>query len=265
MLPTSISCYLNIVRLIHLEAGHDNPLVNNWFLSTVMRGIRRCRGKPPRQKLPITPEILRAIYASLDLNDSVNVAFWAACLCAFYTFCRKSSLVPKSVRPHHARLSLQRHDVTLGRSGALVTFRHSKTLQFWNRTLVVPIPRVSNSPLCPVTALARLLQATAAALPEAPLFAYHTSGGLAYLTDAAFTDILQGALARAGLPVDDYSGHSFRRGGASFAFACGIPSDIIKYHGDWKSSAYQRYLHIPLRHRLELSHRLGTAISDSSA
>ena len=85
LLPTSIPCYLNIVRLIHLEAGYSNPLENNWFLSTVMRGIRRCRGTPPRQKLSITPEILRAIHASLDLDDSINVAFWAACLCAFYT------------------------------------------------------------------------------------------------------------------------------------------------------------------------------------
>ncbi len=44
MLPTNICCYLNIVRVIHLEAGYSSPLENNWFLPTVTQRIRECRG-----------------------------------------------------------------------------------------------------------------------------------------------------------------------------------------------------------------------------
>lgn len=33
------------------------------------------------------------------------------------------------------------------------------------------------------------------------------------------------------------SGHSFRRGGASFALACGVSTDLIQSQGDWRSDA----------------------------
>ena len=44
----------------------------------------------------------------------------------------------------------------------------------------------------------------------------------------------------------DFSGHSLRRGGATFAFQCGIPSELIKLQGDWRSDAYMLYLTLPL-------------------
>ena len=39
-----------------------------------------------------------------------------------------------------------------------------------------------------------------------------------------------------------YSPHSFRRGGASFAFPCNVPAEIIQRQGDWQSDAYLIYL-----------------------
>ena len=48
--PIVVTNDLNIVRLIHLEAGYSNPLENNW-----MRGIQRCRGTgdpPSDTRLP---------------------------------------------------------------------------------------------------------------------------------------------------------------------------------------------------------------------
>ena len=51
--------------------------------------------------------------------------------------------------------------------------------------------------------------------------------------------------------VDDpenYSWHSFRRGGA---YLCGlhqVPDSIIKAHGRWKSSAYIRYVSVDMSH-----------------
>ena len=36
--------------------------------------------------------------------------------------------------------------------------------------------------------------------------------------------------------------HSFRRGGATFAFRAGAPSEFIKAQGDWMSDAFLVYL-----------------------
>lgn len=38
-----------------------------------------------------------------------------------------------------------------------------------------------------------------------------------------------------------YTGHSFRRGGATYAFRSGVPGELIQVMGDWKSDAYKRY------------------------
>ena len=43
------------------------------------------------------------------------------------------------------------------------------------------------------------------------------------------------------LDAAKYSGHSLRRGGASFALLLGLPIDLIKIQ-DWRSNACERHL-----------------------
>ena len=47
----------------------------------------------------------------------------------------------------------------------------------------------------------------------------------------------------------DFSSHSFRRGGCTFAFLCGIPTEMIKLLGNWSSDAYLAYLEFPVETR----------------
>ena len=44
-----------------------------------------------------------------------------------------------------------------------------------------------------------------------------------------------------GYPDKEYSGHSFRRGGATWAMHIGLPGEVIQVLGDWQSNVYQRY------------------------
>ena len=64
--PSSISGYLNIIRILHLDAGLANPLMDNWQLQLVKRGVTRLKGVPVKQKLPITIEMLRDFFPLLD-------------------------------------------------------------------------------------------------------------------------------------------------------------------------------------------------------
>ena len=59
-----------------------------------------------------------------------------------------------------------------------------------------------------------------------------------------FTTNLQSLLEALGLK--GYSGHSFRRGGASHALARGVPAEVIKAQGDWRSLAYLNYLSVDM-------------------
>ena len=85
----SIRQYLNVVRLLHVESGYPNPLSNNWFLDSILKGLRRKKGDSTSQKLPITADILYGILQLLNLDKPFDLVFWATCLVGFFSFFRK--------------------------------------------------------------------------------------------------------------------------------------------------------------------------------
>jgi hypothetical protein len=96
--PNSLPGYINIVRIMHVQAGYQNPFKDNWEISMIRRGIARKLGRPPKQKLPITLEILRLIFGKLDFDREGDLSFWSACLVCFYGLLRKNTLLPISAK-----------------------------------------------------------------------------------------------------------------------------------------------------------------------
>lgn len=252
--PTSIKQYLNAVRIIHLDLGLDNPL-GAWRLSMICKGIERLKGSPPVQKLPITLDILRALRNKLDTKISLNQAMWAACLVAFFTFARKSTILVKSLK-FDCTKALCYRDICFTEFGMVLTFRHTKTIQVCERVLQVPVHFVRDRALCPVQAVKDMLLHVGQVTATTPLFVFRGKDGVVPLTQQLFDKNLKTCLKVCGLQSDRLSGHSFRRGGASFAFSVGVPASIIKLHGDWKSDAYERYIHIPLNSKIKVARLL---------
>ena len=223
----NIPNYLNVVRLLHLQFGYPNPLEEPLFKhqkALLMRGIKRLNGDSVSQKLPITPEVLYKMQCHLNFASSFDATFWAACLVAFFTFSRKSNLLPTSTAAFNPQRHLRNCDVRLYQWGIILVVRWSKTIQYRNRTLLVPVPKVAHSSLCPWSAvirafkLAGVYQSTTHAFE--PAFTYREGSALKALT---------------------YS---------TFALHCGVPSDYIKLQGDWKSNAHERYVDHSLRYKL---------------
>ena len=146
--------------------------------------------------------------------------------------------------------------------------RWSKVIQFRERTLHIPLPRINNSVFCPSNALLGMCLECPTPTCPVPLFRYKEGSKVVPFTQVAFTAKLQATLQAIGFPADKYSGHSFRRGGASYAFQCGLPVDLIKIQGDWSSNACERYLQPSLSLRQQVADTLGkhtsTLLSNSS-
>ncbi|XP_076116596.1 uncharacterized protein LOC143084063 [Mytilus galloprovincialis] len=87
----SISNYISIIKLLHLEAGQPPP-IDSHYIHTVLQGAKRVLGTMVKRKLPITPQLLKKILTTLDLQNQNHISFWAACLVAFFSFFRKSNL-----------------------------------------------------------------------------------------------------------------------------------------------------------------------------
>lgn len=259
---SSVRQYLNVVRLLHLEAGRSNPLEGNWYISSILKGVRRVKGDHTSQKLPITLDILKKIFQTLNLRKSLDRAFWAACLVGFFSFFRKSNLLVQS----HVAFDPSRHlcatDVQFTPAGAILSVRWSKVIQFREKVLEIPLPKIVNSPFCPSTALLGLSLDNPPCPAPVPLFRYGLpKASNVPLTHKDFTDRLRSCLTLCGFEASMYSGHSFRRGGASYALECGLPVDLIKLQGDWNSNAYERYLNPSLELRKKVAATMGTAAS----
>ena len=240
---SSIKQYMNIIRILHLEWDLPNPLADNYHISSVLKGIRRDLGDNPiNRKLPMTPNILMRILCVLDLSDSAHCTFWAACLVMFYGMLRRSNVMPSSSSTFEHSKHLRRQDIRFTANNLIIIIRWSKTIQFRQRILTLPLPRILSHPLCPLQATFKAFQRTCSAPPTGPAFIISESPPYQPLTVNNFNQILRQSLMRIGLDPTQFTSHSFRRGGASWAYQNDVPVDTIKTIGDWRSNAYQRYV-----------------------
>ena len=247
---SSIKQYLNIIRLLHLEWQLPNPMHNNYQLNCVLRGIRPSIGDSPSRKLPVNPAMLAQILSKLDLSSAGDSNIWAAGLLMFFAMLRRSNVLcsEKSFDPSK---HLRRRDLVFHEWGILVHIRWTKTIQFKERTLDIPLPRMPKHPLCPVAAIFHAWSFSRGSPMDGPAFLVPVKDALKPLSSNTFINRIKEILKSCGVNSSLYSGHSFRRGGATWAYQVGVPVDTIRIIGDWKSNAYTSYINcsVPLIRR----------------
>ena len=254
LLPQSIANYISGLKLLHILLGHEYNHADNIHLQLLVRGIRRLCPHMPRRAKPVVPALLASIARVADLNSSLHLATLASSLLLFHTLARLGSVLPASLKSKRNTFLL-RGGIRFTSRGMLVTMRHTKTIQFGERCLRIPL--VSSDTLtCPVKAYVAHLRflGRRGKAGSAPAFVFKDSQGvLHWLTKSIFIKTFRTLAAAAGdADPAAYSGHSFRRGGASWAFQAGIPGEMIQVMGDWSSDAYRRYLEFTMGNKLHL-------------
>ena len=231
-----------------LHEGLDKPFPENSFMiDMTMQGLKRRLAKVPFQVLPLTPEILRRMYPHLNMCSLQDWALWCSYLLSFYGMLRKSSAVPKSGKYSADKVLVRRNiSVDLTNNMVYIYLGHGKTNNFCTRDIIIPIPGNTDPVLDPVRHLHTLFSSIRAT-PDAPAFSYASGQFIKY---SSFTSSLKQLLKKAGYNPDLYSGHSFRRGGATFLHSCGGTALMIQASGDWSSQCFTRYLYLSEAERL---------------
>ena len=250
-LMSRTSGYQHLKHLLHsvkfLHQALDIPFPTDSFqLDMTMQGMKRKLARVPFQVLPITPQVLRDMFKQLDMSKKSDLALWCSFLVSFYGLLRKKNVVPGS-SPHDSfKVISRRHiHINLAKNIVFLYVGFSKTNQFGARDLVVPIPGNSDPALDPVRHLNALFSSIN--LPgDSPAFSYSQHSWVKY---DSFTSRLKTLLTKAGYPAASYSGHSFRRGGASYLHACGGTALMVQAAGDWSSSCFTRYLFLSTAQR----------------
>jgi hypothetical protein len=255
---STIKKYVGSVRSLHKMHNVEAPAYKtNYHYNRTMQGIKRELGGTTHQKLHMTVEILSLMATRIDKGDRNERMFFAACLLAFFTFFRKSSFTCPSEKGFNPLKHLRRRDITFqSASLATVESQWSKTNQFRERLMKFPIVASVRGDLDAVTHLRQYFAEDQCGGDEPAFRVWKKGYKAAPLTGNWFVKKLKEVLVRCGVDATLYSGHSFRSGGATWAFTCGLPTELIKAQGDWTSDAYMRYLRLPWECRIVAAARL---------
>ena len=245
------------VKFLHLGLGFDFP-ENNFQIDMTLQGLKRRLAKVPFQVLPITPRVLRAIFSRLDMSNTRDLALWCSFLVSFFGLLRKSNAVPASSSYDKSKVLIRRNlHVDLPTNMVYMYIGFSKTNQFGARDLVVPIPGNEDPALDPVRHLHALFSRVI--VPEdAPAFSI---GPKSFINYSIFTSRLKNLLTSSGYDASLYSGHSFRRGGATYLHSCGGSALMVQASGDWSSQCFTRYLYLSFAERLRSQSLISRGIS----
>ena len=247
---------LSSIKFYHKSQNHQFPEFDFDIVNT-MQGIKRRQSHTPNQALPLTPDIMRDMYALLDMSKVRDRALWCSYLITFYCLFRKSNSVPKSLSQVNMRRTLLRRHIRISQNTVYVHCTFSKTIQFGQRDLVIPIPANSDPVMDPVRNLRALFSVADCSL-DSPAFSY---GPNLFISHSSFTSNLKRLLKLAGYEPALYSGHSFRRGGATLLYKLGASILQIQASGDWASQCFVRYLHVSEEEREAVQTLVSNAIS----
>lgn len=257
----TINNYLSSVIVLHKYHGYPAVFRETFYIKLVVRGLRRLLGDEPCQSIPLSPEQLLQCYSTISGRDSLENASWAAVVLCFRTLLRKSNVLPDRATPPYPLHIVRRKDVKFYDWGMVITVCASKTIQFKERKLEIPVFLMGHSPLCAVKLLREHISMYPGT-PDDPLFLKGVvAAGFKPLLYRDVLGSLKSWVKRIGLDSSNVGLHSMRRSGATFMCRLGIPLTDIKCMGDWRSLAVLEYLITPMSRKLEIESRCSQALS----
>ena len=250
---------LSGVKFLHGATGHVFP-EDDFLLQTTLQGLKRKLAGTPKQVLPIDPIMLRRMYKFIDTRKMGDLSAWCGFLLAFFCLFRKANLCAKD-SDDSPSVILKRSDIEIDEETeqVLVYVNFSKTNQYMHRSHVIPIPRNDDPALDLFTHLKQLF-ATVKSCPESPALSFSRNQ---FINHRSFTERLKVLIKKAGLDPSLYSGHSFRRGGASYLYSIGGTTLMVQVLGEWSSQIFTRYLSLSIEDRLEAQELIATNINST--
>ena len=235
----AISNHISHIRTFYRLAGLNTAPLTHYRVSLALRAISMNIRRPPTDKLPVTPAVLKAVIAQLK-GEQDSLPLILGILIMFVGFLRQSSVVPGTVAAFDPTRHLTRKDVRRTPKGLAVAIKWSKTIQRAADLQTILLPQTRDPTLCPVLAYRAYTTARPDNRPDAPLLVFKDGNTL---TARHIARRWTGALKGAGLSPTAYSLHSLRKGGASFAYNQGNAKlNDVMAQGTWKSAAVRTYI-----------------------
>lgn len=243
----SVRQYLKGVRSFYVQRGYsDFADLSAWpKLYRTLKGIDRAKKLGAGKKQPITPAMLMELARVLAPRwnaDPKVAATWACALITFFGYFRKSNTTSG---PTPSDKCVRVCDISFDAEvyALKVTVRESKTRQV-GAAPVIWIAGQQGHVLDPVMAWGNHVRVNRLdnVVAARPAFSFRVGEALLPLGHEVLVQTAKDMAKLVGQDPAQVAGHSFRRGGATFAFQAGVPDILIQRQGDWQSSCYREYV-----------------------
>ena len=239
---STVNNYLSAISVLHKYYGFDADFRDSFLIKLVLQGLKRKLGCQVAHKLPFPIGQLRSMYEVFDHTNKCMMALWAVMVFCFRTLLRKSNVLPDSAgKLHHV---VKRSDVEFLDWGMLVHVKSTKTLQFSEYVLDIPVHFVSDRTFCVAWMVESHIHDFPAS-PDFPLFLRRTSNGVSPVLYVDLLMFIKKLSSCIGLDQSKYGSHSMRRSGAQFLHELRVPLTDIMSLGDWASLSVLSYLVAP--------------------
>ena len=120
--------------------------MNDYDSVLTLRGLHQVMGESVRSTHPITVDMLFSMFKRFNWSLPLHVCMQEPFLVAFFSFLRISILLPYSLTDLQSERAyfLTRNDVLFTSSGAILRVYRTKTIQFSQCVLEIPMPFIPN-------------------------------------------------------------------------------------------------------------------------
>ena len=252
---STINNYISALNVLGKMYDHTLDLRQDYGVKLLQKGFKRLKGDYSSPKDPLLPDDLKKLCPFVDHSDQVQFTIWIIIVLAFRTLLRKSHFVSSSDEDHEHLL--RAGDISFETWGCKLSINSSKTIQFKERTLTIPVSW-SAPPLCAATLVRDYLNRYPRASSEF-LFTLPRSGLPFPVPYNLALDYLKRWCSKAKLDKD-IGFHSLRRGAATYMNSLRVDLLSIQRAGDWRSLCVLKYLSINFDQRREVESKVSSSL-----
>ena len=239
----TVSAKISAIRKEHDRRGLQ------WYggdrLRRIIKGVEELRPSSSfrSKRAPVTIPMLEDLNSHFDKTAGLDICIQAICLLSFLCQLRSGEVLPptRDIR----KFNPLRH-ATLANIAQSTADNGSCNLHLpWSKTQKargddVWIPR-QEAPLDPIHAIHKHFIKNKLSLNH-PIAAYRDiHGNLVTLTRSKFVHRINKILRNTKKGHPRISGHWFQIGGTTFYLVSGVPPDMVKKFGRWRSQAFLEY------------------------
>lgn len=177
LVPETITNYISTIRTIHGLQELPIPDSSDIIITAALKGMKARLKRMPKQAQAIDPLTFKLLAPHVNYHQDLELVAWVACLMGFHLLLRASNIVSPSRNSFDPEQNLTRQDFRLHNEMLVAHIRWTKTLQYRERRLLIPVIPFVDDQISAVYWF-RIMITCIPAPPTAPAFAVAYKGKL---------------------------------------------------------------------------------------